>query len=283
MPTASDSEAAGRLRDGLERGALSVLYQPKLDLSSGSLAGVEALARWNDPERGAIPASTFVPLAERSGLIDLLTDRMLKAALRQWAAWREQGLTTRLAFNISALSLVDVTLPDRIERMCMYEGVPCNHLTVELTESATQTAIKLLDTLARFRLKGFGVSLDDFGTGYSSLMQLRQLPYSEIKIDRCFVSEVATARESRLIVKAIIDLAHAMGLRATAEGVEDVATLRLLEELRCDEAQGFLISEPLEGHRLIEWLRNPGPRILFPSTTGGASTAPSWSQLARFD
>jgi EAL domain-containing protein (putative c-di-GMP-specific phosphodiesterase class I) len=175
--------------------------------------------------------------------------------------WRDQGLEVRVAFNISALSLRDVYLPDYIQKLCMQEGMPCEFLTIEVTESATQNVVRLLDTLTRFRLKGIGVSLDDFGTGYSSLLQLRQLPYSEIKIDRCFVGDAASSKEARLIVKAIVDLAHGMGLVATAEGVEDAATLDLLREIRCDDAQGFLISKPMEGARLAEWIMKFAPNF----------------------
>jgi EAL domain-containing protein (putative c-di-GMP-specific phosphodiesterase class I) len=143
----------------------------------------------------------------------------------------------------------------------MSEGMPCDHLTIEVTESATQSVVRLLDTLSRLRLKGIRVSLDDFGTGYSSLIQLRQLPYSEIKIDQCFVRDAARSRESRLIVKAVIDLAHGMGLSATAEGIEDSDTFTLLQELGCDEAQGYFIGRPMAGASLVEWLVRTGRRF----------------------
>jgi EAL domain-containing protein (putative c-di-GMP-specific phosphodiesterase class I) len=149
----------------------------------------------------------------------------------------------------------------------MTQGVPCDHLTVEVTESATQNVVRLLDTLTRFRLKGISVSLDDFGTGYSSLMQLRRLPYSEIKIDQGFVRDAVVSCESRLICKAIVDLAHGMGLVATAEGVEDLETWALLKALGCDDAQGFLISKPIAGAALPRWLR------AFEAPGGGAEHA----------
>ena len=251
---ASDAEWARRLEAAIGTDRLSLAYQPKLLLGSGEIGGVEALSRWDDPRLGSIPAAAFVPLAERAGLIDPLTDWMLGAALAQWARWRDSGSIVRLACNVSAISLGALDLPDRIERMCERGGVPNEMLTIEVTESATQNIVSLLDTLTRFRLKGFGVALDDFGTGYSSLLQLRQLPYSEIKIDRSFVTDIATSQESRLIVKAIVDLAHAMRLRATAEGVEDAAMLAVLGEIGCDEAQGYFISRALDGDSLGEWL-----------------------------
>ena len=261
MRSASDSRLAERLRLALDQGTVALRYQPKVQVASGAVAGVEAVCRWHDAELGDVAPGLFVPAAERCGLIDALTDRVLRSALAQWAAWRDQGIEMRLAVNVSALSLSDVQLPDKIQRLCMREGMPCELLTIEVTESATQKAVRLLDTLTRFRLKGISVSLDDFGTGYSSLAQLRQLPYSEIKIDRCFVHDAAVSRESRLIVKAIVDLAHGLGLSATAEGVENAETLELLRELGCDEAQGFLIAPPMAGTALIEWLLRSGRTV----------------------
>jgi EAL domain-containing protein (putative c-di-GMP-specific phosphodiesterase class I) len=237
-----------------ERGELSLVFQPKVEIASGRLAGVEALARWMHPSLGEVEPGRFVPLAERFGVIDQLTDWLVRAALKQWMAWKDQGLKTNLAINVSALSLRDIYFPDYLHRLCLIEGVPPSCLTIEVTEGATQHLVRLLDTLTRFRIKGMGLSLDDFGTGYSSLLQLRQLPYCELKIDRCFVRDATRARESRLIVKAVIDLAHGLGLSATAEGVEDEETLSLLAGFGCDHAQGFFIARPMEGSALAPWL-----------------------------
>lgn len=256
---ATPPDCATRLQLALERGELEMAFQPKVHLATGVVTGVEALARWTDPELGEVSPVVFVPVAERCGLIDALTEWALRTTLRQWVAWRDQGIKLHVAVNISAISLRDVYLPDYIQRLCMHEGVPCEFLTVEITETATQNVVRLLDTLTRFRLKGFGVSLDDFGTGYASLLQLRQLPYSEIKIDQSFVRDAATSRESWLIIKAVTDLAHAMGLVVTAEGVEDMETLELLRELGCDDIQGFLISRPLAGPKLLEWFLTAAP------------------------
>ena len=139
-----------------------------------------------------MPPSRFVPLAEQHGLIDELTQWGLRTTLRQWLSWREQGLDTCLAFNISALSLDQLDFPDLVERMCRALDVPTDRLVLELTEGATQPLIKLMDTLTRFRIKGIGLAIDDFGVGYSTLMQLRQLPFTELKIDRFFVDDAAT-------------------------------------------------------------------------------------------
>jgi len=258
MNSVSDEALAERLRVALAAEALQLCYQPKIQVATGALSGVEALARWDEDDLGEVEPTTFVRVAERFGLIDELTEWVMKTAFRQWVAWRDQGVTLPLALNVSALSLRDVHLPDHIQRLCMREGVPCEAVTIEVTESATQNVVRLLDTLSRLRLKGMNVSLDDFGTGFSSLIQLRQLPYSEIKIDQCFVRDASSSRESRLIVKAVIDLAHGLGLAATAEGVEDAATLELLRELGCDEAQGFFIARPMKGPLIVDWVLKSG-------------------------
>ena len=237
----------------LINGRLHMVYQPKVRLKDGMLKRVEALVRWDDPQLGSVAPSRFVPLAEKHGLIEELTQWGLRTTLRQWIKWQEQGLYTSIAFNISALNLEQLDFPDLVERMCRALGVPCDCLVLELTEGATQPLIKLMDTLTRFRIKGIGLAIDDFGTGYSSLMQLRQLPFTEVKIDRLFVSDAVHARDSRVIIQSVVDLAHALGLSSTAEGVETIEQLRLVRELGCDLVQGYLLSEPLPPDELPQW------------------------------
>ncbi|MCM8556575.1 EAL domain-containing protein [Sphingomicrobium sediminis] len=246
------------LLDGFERALINdrlhLVYQPKICLKTGKLVRVEALVRWDDPEFGQVPPSRFVPLAERHGLIDPLTRWGMDAAFHQWHRWRADGIDCGLAFNISAISLKALDFPDLVEAKCEEHLVPPGMLVLELTESATQPLANLLDTLTRFRIKGIGLAIDDFGTGYSSLMQLRQLPFSELKIDRFFINDAVENADSRAIVKAMIDLAHALGISATAEGVETSAQLRLMSEMDCDIAQGYRIARPLEPDALPEWL-----------------------------
>ncbi len=245
------------LVEGFERALINhrlhMVYQPKVRLRDGALTRVEALVRWDDPEFGSVAPSRFVPLAEKHGLIEELTQWGLRTTLRQWLKWRDEGIDTCVAFNISALSLEQLDFPDLVERMCRALDVPTDRLVLELTESATQPLIKLMDTLTRFRIKGIGLAIDDFGTGYSSLMQLRQLPFTEVKIDRFFVSDAVNSPDSRIIVKTIIDLAHGLGLTATAEGIETREQLQLVGELGGDVAQGYLISQPLEPDALQAW------------------------------
>jgi EAL domain-containing protein (putative c-di-GMP-specific phosphodiesterase class I) len=237
----------------LKKQRLHMLYQPKVRLRDGTLASVEALVRWDDPKLGSIEPSRFVPLAEEHGLIDELTQWGLRTILRQWLDWREEGIDVQIAFNISALSLEHLDFPDLVERMCGGLEVPTDRLMLELTEGATQPLVKLMDTLTRFRIKGLGLAIDDFGTGYSSLMLLRQLPFTEVKIDRAFVADVPCSRDSRLIVQAITELARGLGIASTAEGIETVEQLRALSELGCDLVQGYLLSPPIDPRGLRSW------------------------------
>ena len=244
----------------LKEQRLNMVYQPKVSLRDGSLVRVESLVRWDDPDLGAVEPSRFVPLAEEHGLIDDLTQWGLRTILRQWLDWRDEGIDTCIAFNISALSLQNLDFPDLVERMCRALEVPTERLVLELTEGATQPLVKLMDTLTRFRIKGIGLAIDDFGTGYSSLMQLRQLPFTEVKIDQAFIADIERSRDCRLIVQTIIELAHGLGLSTTAEGVETVGQLRLVHELGCDLAQGYLISPPMPPEELKGWKADFRPR-----------------------
>ena len=240
----------------LERGELRMLYQPKVSAESGALTRLEALVRWDGAEQGPVEPSRFVPLAEKHGLIGPLTEWGLRTTLNQWHKWREDGIDTHVAFNISALSLQSLDFPDLVERICRELKVPTDRLVLELTEGATQPLIKLMDTLTRFRIKGIGLAIDDFGTGYSSLMQLRQLPFTELKIDKLFVKDLPRDHDCCVIVKSMIDLAHGLGLVATGEGVETVEQLRLLRSLRCNVIQGYLVAQPLEPQSLGAWCKD---------------------------
>ncbi len=265
MPRRAKEALLRAFTQALEDQRLHMFYQPKVSLRDGTLVRVEALVRWHDPELGAIEPSRFVPMAEEHGLIDDLTQWGLRTILRQWLDWRDAGIDTQIAFNISALSLQHLDFPDLVERMCRALEVPTDRLVLELTEGATQPLVKLMDTLTRFRIKGIGLAIDDFGTGYSTLMLLRQLPFTEVKIDQSFVSDLAHSNDSRLIVQSIAGLAHGLGLSATAEGVETAEQLRIVRELGCDLAQGYLISQPMAPELLAQWqsnFRTEWPRLL---------------------
>jgi EAL domain-containing protein (putative c-di-GMP-specific phosphodiesterase class I)/ActR/RegA family two-component response regulator len=235
-------------------------FQPKVSLRNGTgfdIAACEALARWNHPKRGLVPPDEFIPLAEKSGLIASLTDRVLGAAIAQASDWRDKGLTLSISANVSPFLLGDLLLPDRIEALAESHGVPAAAIVLEITESgAMADATASMDILTRFRLKGFGLSLDDFGTGYSSLVQLHRLPFNEMKIDKSFVREIGVNREAEKIVRSIAGLAGGLGLNLCAEGIETNEALDFLRALECDTGQGYLIGKPMPADEFFELARN---------------------------
>ncbi|HXQ66125.1 MAG TPA: EAL domain-containing response regulator [Alphaproteobacteria bacterium] len=257
LKLASDVVDEDALARAIQNGELFLLYQPKIEVHSRRLAGFEALVRWQHPSRGIIPPTEFIPLAEQSGLIDRLTQEVAKLALHQLSLWRGQNLEVGVAFNISGRNLSNVGFADELASFCRNFGVRLEWVTLELTETAAAAnAANAMDILSRLRLKGCRISIDDFGTGYSSMKQLQRLPFSELKVDMEFVRGCVASAGDRIIVKAIIDLAHNLGLIAVAEGVEDQATLEVLAELGCDLAQGYFISRPLSAEQTAEWVRN---------------------------
>jgi EAL domain-containing protein (putative c-di-GMP-specific phosphodiesterase class I) len=252
----AESEFEESFRAGLTSGAITVVFQPKVGCSDGRVVGYEALARWAHPERGNIPPTLFVAMAEREGLVSLLTDSVMRQAL-DWFGGHRHREGKRLSINVSAAELSDPGLDERLLRACQEAGVPTDRVIIELTEtSAMDDPVLSLQLLTRLRIQGFQVSLDDFGTGYSSMLQLAKLPFSEIKVDQSFVSNAATSSESVIVIRSIVDLGHALGLKCTAEGVEDARVLSLLEKLGCDFAQGYHIGHPMIPDDLEEWLKS---------------------------
>ncbi|MBA2668373.1 MAG: EAL domain-containing response regulator [Trueperaceae bacterium] len=249
-PTVSSSA----LREALLHRRIEIAYQPKVFCSTGAVAGFEALARWRDPEAGIIAPSEFIPLAESERMIDELTDQMVEGSLAFLATnYRDSSLT--MSVNLSALSLGDMGLADRIERRCRDAGIDTTRLILELTEtSSTGDQVTALDVLTRFRIKGLLLSIDDFGTGHSTLVQLARQPFSEIKIDRQFVMGAMRSVESRTIIRAMVSLGHGLGLRVTAEGVEDEETFAFLRTLGCDLAQGYRIGRPMPADEVLVWM-----------------------------
>jgi diguanylate cyclase (GGDEF)-like protein/PAS domain S-box-containing protein len=253
---------ATELRQALEDGHLELYYQPKLWLADGSVAGVEALLRWSHPRRGPIPPDQFIPLAEQTGLIHALTRWVLDAALRQYAAWRREGLEVPVAVNFSMRNLQDPEIADTVASLLERWNVAPSALEIEITESTLMAdPTGALDVLGRMRALGVRVAIDDFGTGYSSLAYLKQLPVDGVKVDRSFVREMLSNDSDRVIVRATIDLAHNLGLRVVAEGVEDAATYALLGGLGCDEGQGYHVQRPLAADDATAWLRRRRYRL----------------------
>jgi EAL domain-containing protein (putative c-di-GMP-specific phosphodiesterase class I)/FixJ family two-component response regulator len=230
-------------------------YQPKVNLASGRAAGAEALVRWQHPEFGLLPPDRFLPLIEQSGNMTRLTICVIEAGLA-WLAGITDGSAPQLAINISAASLTDVTFADLLHECCIRFNVDPGRIILELTETtAPRRTAELLDILTRVRLKGFQLSIDDFGTGYSSLVQLAQLPFSEIKIDRSFVGGLHSSDEARKIVATTVALGKQLQLTTVAEGVETEAQARALAGLQCDQAQGYFFARPMDGDAARAWLR----------------------------
>nr|WP_231126227.1 GGDEF domain-containing phosphodiesterase [Motilibacter aurantiacus] len=236
-------------------GELVLHYQPQLDVADGTVVGVEALARWRHPERGLVPPLGFLPLVERYGLVRPLTLRVLGMALAQARAWRDAGRPLRVAVNLSATSLLDSALPEEVGRLLAEHGVPAADLQLEITETAVMSdSVRARAVVAALAGMGVSLSIDDYGTGYSSLAYLRDLDVDELKLDRSFVSDIVSDPRSRAIVASTVSLAHSLGLRLVAEGVEDAGTLQLLAGLGCDVSQGFLHSRPVPACELEAWL-----------------------------
>jgi EAL domain-containing protein (putative c-di-GMP-specific phosphodiesterase class I) len=232
---------------------MGVAYQPKIDCASGAVVGYEALARWDHAERGPIPPDEFVPMAERFGIVSLLTDRVMREAFA-WFASRERPEGVRISVNISAAEFDQPDLEHRFVEACTDAGVAPGDVILELTEtSAMEDAVRSLQLLTRLRLAGFHLSLDDFGTGYSSMLQLARLPFTELKVDRSFVSTAAESEESHIVVRSVIDLGHALNMHLAAEGVEDAQSLEMLTELGCDYAQGYHIAKPMSPDEIDAW------------------------------
>jgi EAL domain-containing protein (putative c-di-GMP-specific phosphodiesterase class I) len=242
---------AGALRQAIVDGEIILYFQPKADLQTGRIVGVEALARWQHPELGLVGPTEFVPIAEQTGLIGPLTSHVLDEALRQLREWNDDGLDLTVAVNLSARSFLDAQLALEIPRMLERRGVEATRLELEITES-----MLMLDpgrakaTLDRLSAIGLSLSVDDFGTGYSSLANLKRLPVDGIKIDKSFVMDMAHDASDAAIVHSTIGLAHNLGLRVVAEGVENQESWRVLRDQGCDLAQGFHVSRPLPGPEL---------------------------------
>jgi predicted signal transduction protein with EAL and GGDEF domain len=246
------------LREGLRRGEVHFAYQPKFDLAAGRITAVEALIRWHSPTRGYVPPDDFIPLAERTGDIRHVTAWGLAEAIAQVAAWRSRGLHLIVAVNISAGDLMDRELPRRIRDLLRRHSVPATSLQLEVTESAVMQdpdrALEVLGVLASMEI---GLAIDDFGTGYSSLGYLKRLPVSELKIDRSFVMNLVGSEEDRILVRSTVELGHNLGLTVTAEGVEDSATVDLLNAYGCDMLQGYHIGRPIPAAELEQMLEQP--------------------------
>ncbi len=246
---------ANELRHAIDRGQLTVHYQPKADLRTGDVTGVEALLRWHHPEYGFIPPDEFIPLAEHTGSIRALTRWVLAAAISQAGQWRRKGVDLDVAVNLSMRSLLDMGLPDEVENLLRRAGLDARSLTLEITESTIMAdPVRSMGVLHDLSDLGTTLSIDDFGTGYSSLSYLKRMPVGEVKVDRSFVMNMASDDNDLVIVRSTIDLARNLGLQVVAEGVEDRPTWDQLAVLGCDAAQGYYLGRPMPVTQLDHWL-----------------------------
>jgi len=245
----------GQIHPALERGELILRYQPKAELASGRIVGVEALLRWQHPERGLLEPAEFVPLIEQTSLIGPVALHVIEQTLRQTVRWRELGLHLTSSVNLSARNLLDPELPQQIDELLRRHRARPGDLTIEVTESATmadpQRAVQVLE---RLRSMGVGVSIDDFGSGHASIAYLTRLPANEIKIDRSFITGMCDSARDEAIVRTTIDLAGHLGLHVVAEGIETQQVWERLVSLGCDTGQGHLISQPVSADELTRWL-----------------------------
>ena len=245
----------GELRRAIDEDELVLHFQPKADVRTGAVTGVEALARWNHPRHGLLPPDEFIPLAEHTSLIRPVTLHLLESALRQSKEWREDGLNLSVAVNLSVQNLMDLQLPDDLGRLMERWSAPPAALHLEITESTIMSEPRrAMAVLTRLSEMGVELAIDDFGTGYSSLAYLKQLPVSTIKIDKSFVLGMEEDEDDAVIVQSTIDLGHNLGLMVVAEGVENEEGWNRLHALGCDSAQGYYLTKPLENEKFRLWL-----------------------------
>ncbi len=248
-------ELLGELRDALDQHHLILHYQPKIDLNTNMVHGVEALVRWQHHRLGLIPPADFITIAENTDLIGALTEYVMAAALTQCAAWRAEGLDIPVAVNVSAANLTDLTFPETVRRLLEASGLDASCLEVEITENSVFGDLdRSTQVLRALRTMGVRLSIDDFGTGFSSLAHLRDLPVQAIKVDRSFVRDMLTQAGDAIIVRSILELARSLDLETVAEGVEDLELLSTLQLHGCTLAQGFAIARPAPAQELTPWL-----------------------------
>ena len=244
-----------------------LLYQPKMDLAQQKIVGAEALIRWNHPQRGIVSPYEFIEFAERRGLIVPIGDWVIRAACKQLRAWLDLGFhECKIAINLSSVQLVQSDIVQRILSSLDEYKVPPRMLELEITETILMENVRqAIESLERLHARGITVAIDDFGTGYSSLSYLKTLPIDSLKIDRGFISDICSDENDQKIVQTLITMAHSMGMKVVAEGIEDHTQLEQLGEYGVDEIQGYLLSKPVDAQALEAILRNPLPQLGAPA------------------
>ncbi len=252
---------ADELQTAIMNDDLEVFFQPQVSIDDGRIVGVEALARWNHPDKGWIPPGIFIGIAEKYNMIGDLTDSIFQKSISEAAHLRSLGFNITVSVNFSAQVLCVLELPEILSETIQSSGLESSHVVIEVTESSLAQDMNItLDILTRMRLKGFGLSIDDFGTGFSSLEQLKQIPFTELKIDRSFVHQASQNRASRAILESSIDLARKLSIECVAEGVETDEDWQLVEKLGCDIVQGYYTAKPMAPADFIPWAKEYGMR-----------------------
>ena len=256
------------LRLALERGELFIEYQPQVDITSGRIIGAEALSRWRHPERGMVPPDEFIPVAEQSGLISRLTEGVLRGACKQAKAWQDAGLPgLRVSVNLSPSDFKRKDVVPMVTKILEQSGLKPEWLELEITEGMVMSgAESVIAKLEELHALGVQLAIDDFGTGFSSMSYLKRFPVDRLKIDQTFVRDILDNKEDASITTVIINLAHSLGLKVVAEGVEDEAQYEFLRQRNCNEVQGYCISRPLSAEAFVEFVRNHVPREAAPRT-----------------
>jgi EAL domain-containing protein (putative c-di-GMP-specific phosphodiesterase class I)/ActR/RegA family two-component response regulator len=243
-------------RSGLANDAIDLYYQPKVMVSNGNICGVEALARWKHDQRGILSPICFISVAEDIGMIDALTYKVYKIAIKQLADWRRQGMDLDMSINVSINTFSTPDFPAYLVNTARDYAVDHTKIILEITESeAMADAITCLEILMHLRMKRFGLSVDDFGTGHSSLTKLKQIPFTELKIDRTFVNDAINKPSSRAILESSVELARKFKMKIVAEGVETREDWNLVKELGCDYAQGYYCARPMPGNKLAGFIQ----------------------------
>lgn len=256
-PVAQRSFALEEIVQGLEHGEFQPYYQPQIEVASGRVKGAEALARWLHPECGVIGPGGFVPVLEQAENLEQLTFVILKETARAARAWLESGLHLTASVNLSLVSLTDTSLADRIANVVQAEGLEPRHMVLEITETAAMTEVApALENLARLRMRGFGLSIDDYGTGFSTLRQLTRVPFTELKIDRSFVTGCGGSSLSRALVDSSVEMTRRLEIESVAEGVETQADWNVVRSVGCDAAQGYFFAPAMEAQSFLAYCRS---------------------------
>jgi EAL domain-containing protein (putative c-di-GMP-specific phosphodiesterase class I) len=262
------------LAAGITGGQIELYYQPQVSLKTRALIGVEALARWNHPTHGMLFPDAFIPLAEKEGLANPLTDVVLAQAVLQCAAWRRSGLSCKVAVNLSPKMLTDRTLPERLTKIVSKAGITPEDLILEVTESGMFVDDLLsMEIVARLDLRGYSISIDDFGTGYSSIQQLQRLPFAELKIDRIFVNGATHSSVNQTVIRSSVELARQLKMSVVAEGVETAEDWSFVCTAGCDIAQGYFIARPMPAGVIVPWAASWQARTDIPSPAAISDTA----------